>query len=36
MVHFNNPEDHSLYECTIDAVDGNILYINTNEPMGEE
>lgn len=36
MVHFRNPEDHSLYECTIDAVDGSILYINTNEPVGEE
>ena len=36
IVHFYNPEDHSLYECTIDAVDGSILYINTNEPMPEE
>ena len=36
IVHFYNPEDHSLYECTIDAVDGSILYINTNEPMAEE
>ena len=36
MVHFYNPEDRSFYECTIDAVDGSILYINTNEPMAEE
>ena len=36
MVHFYNPEDRSFYECTIDAVDGSILYINTNESMGEE
>lgn len=35
MVHFYNPEDHSLYECTIDAVDGSILHINTNEPVEE-
>ena len=35
-VHFYNSEDHSLYECTIDAVDGSILHINTNEPMSEE
>ena len=35
MVHFYNPEDRSFYECTIDAVDGNILYIDTNEPMPE-
>ena len=36
LVHFYNPEDHSLYECAIDAVDGSILYINTNEPIPEE
>ena len=36
LVHFYNPEDHSLYECAIDAVDGSILYINTNEPISEE
>lgn len=36
IVHFDNPEDHSLYECTIDAVDGSILHIETNEPMPEE
>ena len=36
MVHFYNSEDRSFYECTIDAVDGSILYINTNESMGEE
>ena len=36
MVHFYNPEDRSFYECTIDAVDGNILYIDTNEPIPEE
>ena len=36
IVHFYNPNDHSLYECTIDAVDGSILHINTNEPMPEE
>ena len=36
IVHFYNPEDRSLYECTIDAVDGRILYIDTNEPIPEE
>ena len=36
MVHFYDSEDHSFYECTIDAVDGSILYINTNEPIPEE
>ena len=36
MVYFENPEDHSFYECTIDTVGGNILYIETNEPMPEE
>ena len=36
FVHFYNSEDRSFYECTIDAVDGSILYIDTNEPMPEE
>lgn len=36
IVHFYNSEDHSLYECTIDAVDGSILYIETNESMPKE
>lgn len=36
IIHFYNSEDHSMYECTIDAVDGSILYIETNEPMPEE
>lgn len=36
MVHFHNPNDHSTYECTIDAVDGSILDIYTNEPVSEE
>ena len=36
MVHFRNPEDRSFYECTIDVVDGSILYINTNESISEE
>ena len=36
MVHFYNPEDRSFYECTIDAVDGSILYIDTNESIPEK
>ena len=37
LVHFSNPGDHSLYyECTIDAVDGSILNIRTNETIPEE
>lgn len=37
LVHFSNPEDHSqYYECTIDAIDGSILNIRTNESVPEE
>ncbi|MDE7285133.1 MAG: PepSY domain-containing protein [Lachnospiraceae bacterium] len=28
MVHFHNPNDHTSYECIIDAIDGSILEIN--------
>ncbi len=36
MVHFYNPNDRSFYECTIGAVSGSILHINTNESVAEE
>lgn len=39
IVYFCNPEDSS-YECTIDAVDGSVLWTNlhieTNEPRPED
>lgn len=36
MVHFYDPNDRSFYECTIGAVSGSILHINTNEPLVKE
>lgn len=36
-VYFDNPDNRSeYYECIIDAVDGSVLHINTNELMPEE
>lgn len=35
-VYFENPKDHSSYECTIDAVDGSILQSEANEPVSKE
>ncbi len=36
LVNFYNSSDHSSYTCIIDAVDGSILHIDTNEPISEE
>ncbi|MDE6743257.1 MAG: hypothetical protein K2J95_05200 [Lachnospiraceae bacterium] len=36
FVNFSNASDHSNYTCIIDAVDGSILRIDTNEPLSEE
>lgn len=36
IVQFGNREDHSSYDCTIDAVDGSILHIEINEPTSKE
>ena len=36
FVNFYNASDHSNYTCIIDAVDGSILRIDTNEPISEE
>ncbi|MDE6712402.1 MAG: hypothetical protein K2K20_01520 [Lachnospiraceae bacterium] len=36
FVNFSNASDHSNYTCIIDAVDGSILRIDTNEPISEE
>lgn len=36
FVNFHNASDHSSYTCIIDAVDGSILHIDTNEPISEE
>lgn len=35
-VNFYNASDHSGYICIIDAVDGSILRIDTNETISEE
>ena len=35
LVHFYNSEDHSKYECKINAMDGSILKIDAYEPMSE-
>ncbi len=36
FVNFYNSSDHFGYTCIIDAVDGSILRIDTNEPISEE
>lgn len=36
FVNFSNASDHSTYTCIIDAVDGSILLIDTNETISEE
>lgn len=36
FVNFSNASDHSTYTCIIDAVDGSILLIDTNENISEE
>ncbi len=34
IVSFGNSNDQSTYTCTIDAVDGSILYTAENIPTG--